>query len=253
MKATTINTNLTDLHPDDQAARVWLRDFLVARRDEEGLLNREIAARVGHSDGWAYNILATTSWKLETIQLLARALGYRLGFTTEWIGAELTLQGVTAREEMWETAYSRYIRSPNPARRDEAERIDLCDWGRRCREAQGLSPTLLGYRLGMEGKSVRAWENGERPGYMLVTAQRYFRALGGQLVPTLAFIEADGEEPKLATFVPPKPRAAGTSVRIQEFEDRTVVWNADAPQTVVSFPAEEWRQWILEAGDEPAA
>lgn len=248
MKATSINTNQDDLHPDDQAARVWLRDFLVSQRDERRLLNKDIAARVGHSDGWAYTIFATTTWKLETIQLMARAMGYRLGFVTEWEGAQVTPQGIPVRAEAWEQAYSRYIKSPNPQRRDEAERVDLCDFGRRVREAQGLTANQLGYRLNMAGARVRDWETGERPGYMLVTAQRYFRALGGALLPQLHDPAGIGGPP--LCFIPPKRKPVTGIVRIQEFDDRTLVWNTEEPATVVSFPADEWRAWILEAGDE---
>lgn len=249
MKATAINTNLDDLHPDDRAARVWISNNLLAARVRQGLLNRDVAARVGRTDGWAHKFFATLNWRLETAQTMARALGYRLTFTVVWPDGQLTAH-VAARSEAWEAAWSRFTRSPNPERREEAERVDLCDFARRVREAQGLGATALGHRLNMSGFSVKAWESGERPGYLLVTAQRFFRALGGQLVPVLGSDEIpDGLIVGPMTFASPDP-ATGGRVMIVENSDRTLVWNTDEPATVVSFPAATWNAWIQEAGDE---
>lgn len=228
MQRSPMSMNLIDLHPDDLAARTWLRDHLLAERDRRGIVNRQIAAAVGHKDGWAYNIFATVSWKLETIQMMCRAMGYEL---------RLELCGMTiagTREPEWEAAYNRYMASDNPLRREEATRVDLGDMVRRVREASGLSRIDLGKLLNQEAKSVRDFEHGERPGYMLVSLQRYFRAMNMKLRPVLY---TDDKLDFAARFEWPGVADELERAMVHETGGRILVWNTANPAAVVSFSA----------------
>lgn len=233
MTYTHINRNTDDLHLGDKLVRLRLRDWMRAQQREQGINDRLLAARVGHNSSWSHGILSTTSWRMATVQKMVRALRFGLTFNVDTAGVKLPPPEGALLSDI-------YANNPDPDKREEAGRIDLCGLGRRYREALGLSPAQLGHRLGQEGKSVIAFETGDKPYYLLVTAQRYFRALGGMLVPVLTTI--DGEPMAL-------PEGEWVSelldtVAVTETRDRVLVWNTAKPEAVVSFSAMAWTRWM---------
>lgn len=228
-----INRNLDDLHPDDYLNRQRLRDWMEEERDRQGVTNRELSARLGHNAGWAYGIIRGDGmWRVASMQRLVRALGYTLHFN---VTASNII--IPPREDL---SVSEICAGLDAEKREEAARMDLGDLGRRYREARKISSAVLGRMLNQEGESVRAFESGDKPYYLCVTAQRFFRALGGELKFTIE--AADG-----TLFEAPEGRwlsTDGSEVNIVEMEDRTLVWNTKSPETVVSFPSHAWKEWI---------
>lgn len=228
-----INRNIDDLHVDDYLNRQRLRDWFEEERDRQGLTNRELAARVDHNTGWAYGIITGGGmWRAASMQRMAHALGYTLHFNV--VASNVV---IAPREDVSTSEICAGLGAPQ---REEAARMDLGDLGRRYREARKISSAQLGKLLSQEGESVRAFESGDKPYYLIVTAQRFFRALGGELRFTLE--AADG-----ALFEAPEgrwPSRGSSEVNIVELPDRTLVWNTKNPETVVSFPRTAWKEWI---------
>lgn len=229
-----INRNLDDLHVDDYLNRMRLRDWFEEERDRQGIGNKELATRLNHNTGWAYGIITGGGmWRAASMQRMARALGYTLHFNVDTFGVTPALKDQPSLSDL-------YAGNPDPEKREEAARMDLGNLGQRLREAKKISSAVLGRMLNQEGESVRAFESGDKPYYLIVTAQRFFRALGGEL--KFALEAADG-----TTFEAPVgrwPSNNGSEVNIVEMEDRTLVWNTKSPETVVSFPRSAWKEWI---------
>lgn len=230
-----INRNLDDLHIDDRLNRLRLRDWMAAEQERQNIGHRELAARMGHQTGWAYGIITGGGmWRAASIQRIVRALGFALHFNVDTKGVQ-----VAPRTD---PSISEICAGLGVDKREEAARMDLGDLGRRYREACRLTPAMLGRRLNQEGESVRTFESGDKPYYLVVTAQRYFRALGGELKFSIERLDGSGE-----CFEAPDgrwSRADGSEVNIVELEDRTLVWNTKSPETVVSFPQEAWKAWM---------
>ena len=238
-----INRNVTDLHIDDQLNRLRLRDWMKEEQQRQGLLDRELAARVGHHSSWAHGAMESTSWRVATLQKMVRALGFTLTFNVK-IDVKPEPIAKTPFNPDGLSNVEKYASSTNPERHEEAARVDLCELGERLRVASNLTPAMLGHRLNQEGKSVTAFESGEKPYYLLVTAQRYFRALGGELKLVLVKQEASGQQ---RVFEAPEgrwPSVVGDVVNIVQLADRTMVWNSNSPHIVVSFPALAWKAWL---------
>ena len=243
MTKKTINRNMDDLHVDDQLNRLRLQDWMREEQERQGILDRELAARVGHHSSWAHGTISTSTWRAATLQKMIRALGYRLTFNVKIDVKPEPIEKTPYNPEGLSNA-EKYANSPKIDNREEADRVDLCDLGRRLREASKLTPAMLGHRLRQESKSVTAFESGEKPYYLLVTAQRYFRALGGELKLVIVKQEDNGQQ---RVFEAPEgrwPSVMGDVVNVAELPDRTMIWNSNSPHIVVSFPAAAWKAWL---------
>lgn len=227
-----IDRNLGDLDLNDRLIRLRMRDWLREERDRQGLHDKSLSERVGHNSSWSLGLLKSDMWRAATLQKIVRALGYRLTFNVD-IDIVPVPSGVPSMMSVYEN-------HANPERREEAARIDLCTLGARLRQARGIDETVLGRRVGQTGTQVRTFESGDKPYYMLVTAQRYFRALGGEL--RLVIVGDDG----IPFEAPPGrwPDAADTTVRVAEGDGRVLLWNTHTPGNVVSFPETAWRMWL---------
>lgn len=233
MVVSKINRNLDDLHPDDRLNRLRLRDWMQEEMRVQGVGNRELAARVRKAAGWSYGITTGLNWRAASLQELVRALGYTLHLEPRVAHVIVPPRTSVALSEV-------YAGHRDPSQRDEAARRDLGDYARRLREVQNLTSAMLAKRLNSGGDVVRIFEEGDRPYFLLVTAQRHFRALGAEL--SLVLEGEDG-----VRFEPPVGRWDGAGVcevNIIELEDRTLVWNSRQPETVVSFPADVWKLWL---------
>lgn len=229
-----IDRNTSDLHVNDKLIRLRMHDWLVAERDRQGLGNRELSQRVGHHTSWAHCFLKSTMWRTATLQKIVRGLGYTLTFEVDTFG-QLVIpppNGPQLRDV--------YASHPDMEQREEAARVDLGDIGRRYRVGLGWTQGKLARLLNQETKTVEAFESGATPQFLLVTAQRFFRALGGEL--KLVLVPADGDP-----FEPPSEfwdATAMAEVQVAEFDGRVLVWNANAPHVTTSFPVDAWRGWL---------
>jgi transcriptional regulator with XRE-family HTH domain len=237
MTATQINRNVDDLHPEDNLNRLRLRDWMLEEQKRQNLNDKEIAARVGHHSSWTHKVLSTTTWRVATVQKMLRALGYTLTFN-------LKIDNIVVPPSATVPLTEIYANNPDVEQREEAARRDLCDYGRRYREALGLNHQQLGKRLRCEGATVLTWETGDQPFYLLVTAQRFFRALGGELKLVITKMEDNGTQ---RIFEAPEGRWPSTIddlINIVQLPDRTLIWNSNKAETVVSFPADAWKAWL---------
>ena len=236
MTATRINRNVSDLHPEDQLIRFRFQDWLVAEQERQNIADKELAAKVGHHSSWAHGVMSSTSWRVATMQRMAYALGYQLAFNVKADNVVIPPAEIKLADA--------YAGNPKVERHEEAIRRDLCDLGRRYREAMNMTPAMLGHRLRAEGKTVTSFETGDKPYYLLVTAQRFFRALGGELRLVLVKQEPNGQQ---RVFEAPEgrwPSATQDVVNIVQLPQHTMIWNSNAPETVVSFPAAAWKAWL---------
>lgn len=229
---TKINRNTEDLHVNDRLNRMRLLDWMVAERDRQGINDRILAGRVGHNSTWAHGILTSDQWRVATLQKMVRALGYRLTFNVA-IDVAPALSTTPTMADI-------YASSPLVERREEADRVDLCTLGGRLREALGWPPHALGNLIGQEGKQVITFESGDKSLYLLVSAQRYFRALGGELRMVIVPETGDPFEAPVGRWVP----VEDTAVRVSEVDGRVFVWNAGTAGIVASFSAAEWLMWM---------
>lgn len=227
-----IDRNLGDLHLNDRLNRMRLLDWMREEQKRQGVHDKALSERVGHNSSWSLGVLRSDTWRAATLQKIVRALGYRLTFNVD-----IDIVPVPATTPSMSSVYENHA---NPERREEAARIDLCTLGARLREARGLDSNEVGRIVNQTGAQVRTFESGDKPFYMLVTAQRYFRAIGGEL--KLGLVGDDG-----VPFEAPVgrwPDTADTTVRIAEGDGRVLLWNAGSPGNVVSFTETAWRMWL---------
>jgi hypothetical protein len=241
--ATMINRNISDLHTDDYLNRLRMQDWLREEQKRQGISDKELSSRVGHHSSWSHGVMESNMWRVATLQKAVRALGYELKFNVKIDVKPGPIEKTPYNPKGLSNA-EKYANSPNLSHREEADRVDLTDLGRRLREASNLTPAMLGHRLRCDGSTVTAWESGEKPFYLLVTAQRFFRALGGELKMVITKIEDNGTQ---RIFEAPEgrwPSATEDVVNIVQLPQHTMIWNSNAPETVVSFPAAAWKAWL---------
>lgn len=234
-----VNNTWIDLHPDDLANRVALRDYLYASSVGQGLSEPELSKAAGYQTGWAKGVWSQSSWRLSTVQLLVRTLGYQLDLDVSTVGVRLAPQDPAI-------AGLRSMFRAGTRDGDEVDRRWLADLGRRLRVGLGVERAELGHALKMSGTRVRDWEEGDGPDYLLLTAQRYFRALGRPLYPLLRLHSG-------TLVVPIGMRMGGSQglsgagandVQVEEGPVVTRLWNRAYPSTMVEFPTAVWKQWL---------
>lgn len=203
--AKRIIRNMDDIHPADYNNREALRRWLVAEKHRQCTNDRLVSERVGHQSSWSHGIVNGTSWRAASIQKMVRALGYRLTFNVD-PGEGVILPDA---DPIWQATFNTYQNSENLDRREEADRIALSLLVGRLRAARGLTAREVGLRLNCEGKTVLAFEAGEKPGYLMVTAQRFFRALDAELKFVIV-APASGDIPETCFEVPPLDLTPGT-------------------------------------------
>lgn len=238
MKRSVHNYTWADLHPDDGDARVELRRFLRTAAGRQGYTEATLSIAAGRRPGWAKSVWATSSWRLATIQHLSSVLGYQMGFHAAGrYGEGMELEPI--RFQVLRKAYAK-----GSADAHTVQRMWLADYGRRLREARDVSPHVLAARLSMTPARLLDWEECDKDDYMLLTAQRYFRALGNPL--RLMLSHEDGSATHIRTPYDPTLATDGSAgaVNIREKADGTYVWHRDDPEHVIRFTPGEWRQWL---------
>lgn len=228
----------SDLHPDDGEARLELREWTRQTSQAQGHTERGLSEAAGYQRGWARAIWSASSWRLATMQWLCSSLGYDMEFNAAWQYGE----GMAA--EPPELRLMLDMHEPGTSRWHAAQRMWLADYGRRLREAKGIPVPELALRLSMTPTHLREWEAGDKDDYLLLTAQRYFRALGNPL--RLILRDREGLRVYLGPRNPP-PAAAATSagaVGIEEVGALVRVYRRDDPDKVVLFTRDEWQQWL---------
>lgn len=230
--------NWADLHPDDGETRAELRKWMRNEMTRQGLGELAMSLKAGHRRGWARSVFEATSWRLATVQHFCATLGYELEFHAAW------QYGEGMADEPPELLAALEIYRPGSPGRASLQRQRLADYGRRLREAKGISVPELASRLSMTPTHLRDWEECDRDDYLVLTAQRYFRALGNPL--RLILCHESGSRVYLGPRRPPPPPAtvSGPVVQITEEEDSVWVRHRDSPFPAVRFTRDEWHEWL---------
>ncbi|WP_328344873.1 helix-turn-helix transcriptional regulator [Micromonospora sp. NBC_00421] len=159
-----------DLHPDDHAHRLGLRDLIVDARRVEGISQARLAARAGIAQSAIASFETRDTQHLNKYRLIAHHLGLRvLAYPDGLPGGpyddpDLLLfrpASDFAAANAWDQ--KQLVASLGSARR-----------------AAGLTQAQMAARLGSTENAVGEFER-TRHGLMVATVQRYCRVLGGFL------------------------------------------------------------------------
>lgn len=156
-----------DLHPDDRAARLALRDELIKARQAQHLTQADVARRLGVRENTIGALELGESWRMSRIQRLAWAARRRIVFRVADLDGAFT-EGIDL------------FRPADAEKADVWDQAALIDDMVSARIAARVTQIELGRRLGIAGKVVSTIER-HKSGLLLITPQRYLRALGGRL------------------------------------------------------------------------
>jgi transcriptional regulator with XRE-family HTH domain len=157
-----------DLHPDDAAMRLMLRDLLVYRRTRAGISGRELGRRLGIHQSSIVKMEGNPAWRLSTLQRWSAAMD-----------AVLLLRPVGLPEPPDRDAMLAF-RPSDPVKAQAWDRADLIGALAYARKSMRVRQSDLGEVLGCGDRAVSAVED-EDTDVLLATVQRYCRALGGAL------------------------------------------------------------------------
>lgn len=154
-----------DLHPDDPEIRLSLRDMLVDTRRAHGMSQRDLGLRLGKAATTITLMEANPMWRISTVQHWAAALGQRLVLHPDCLPPD---------EEVY------LLRPADPESALAFDRRMFVLALRDARRWMGITQRRLGERLGISENGVAEIEKGHD--VLLVTAQRYCRAVGASLL-----------------------------------------------------------------------
>lgn len=160
---------LPDLHPDDLAMRVMIRDLLIHYRTRDGIGQRELAKRMGLTQGAVSKFERGTSWLVSSLQRRAGVHDRRL--VVRLVGLPEPPDEVLALAAM---------RPTDPVRAEAWDRAAVAAELAAARNTLGVTQEQVGEVLGC-GKRAVAYIEGDDKDALLVSWQRYCRALGGAL------------------------------------------------------------------------
>jgi Helix-turn-helix. len=158
-----------DLHPDDTAMRVMLRDLIVYTRQRAKLSQRKLAPRVGIGQSALAQVERSLSWRVSTLQRVVRGLDRRL-----------LLRPLGLPEPPAEVLALAAMRPADPVRADAWDVAAVVAEMTAARKALRVTQESVGEVLGCGPRAVGAVEMCESD-VLLGTLQRYCRALGGAL------------------------------------------------------------------------
>lgn len=165
-----------DLHPDDLAARIALRDHLIHLRIKLRLSCWQMAPRIGWANGNLYRRESdpAPNWELVTAAAWANALGHHFHLVPNVpnyasSGFADTLEAIGGDDYQHAAAIERLIAT---------------------RRAVGLSQGQLGYRIDLSDATISRLEDRGNAG-LTATWQKYCRGLGGRLDLVLTPFESD--------------------------------------------------------------
>lgn len=163
-------TPIADLHPDDLTARLNLRAALVERRHEHGLSQARLAQTMGLSQTAIAHVEKGTNWHLLVLQRYAHAVNLRI------IAYPDALPGVGTIHDPAADAF----RPADPERAHRWDQANLIGNLAAARRAVGLTQAIVAERLGATENAVGNYEH-TKAGVVLISPQRYCRAIGGAL------------------------------------------------------------------------
>ncbi|MER7331625.1 MULTISPECIES: helix-turn-helix transcriptional regulator [unclassified Micromonospora] len=174
----------TDLHPDDLAYRIGLRDLLIARRVELDYSQTQLADVMGVPQSTVARFEVGQPWRVERTQDIAYALRLRVVMYPHNLpGGPYEVADVDPRM---------------PAQQQHlVDRQNLVRALVDAREACHVTQTALAASLGIHVNVLGRFETNTTGRLMLANCQRYLRALGGEL-----WIGADALDPDGSVLSP---------------------------------------------------
>lgn len=169
---------LTDLHPDDLTARLNLRDMLIEQRVEQGLSQAALARHIGLSQSAIAKAETGTNWHIAVLQRIARGLNVRILLYPDDIPGG-----------PYNDPTADLFRPTDPHRADQWDQTNLLANLVAARQACGLTQRQVGEILGSSESAVGNYER-TKTGLMLISPQRYCRAIGGTLALELEHLDA---------------------------------------------------------------
>jgi transcriptional regulator with XRE-family HTH domain len=167
-----------DIDSGDRHQRGRLARNLIKSREAAGVTTEELGRRLGVTGTAVAAMERRRTWEVRTVQAWARALGRRLHLELVDLDVPDDLDvDLLTYEAARETA-------TDPADVDRAELRIAHRNLVRVRYAADVSDVEMGHRLGITDNAVRYFDQ-HPDGVSLVGLQRYARALGGRLRPTL--------------------------------------------------------------------
>lgn len=170
-----------DLHPEDRAARIELRDILVERRQARGLSQSQLAALVGVSQSAIAHTETGQPWRIRPTQRIAFELGLRILYYPA------DLPGGPYDDPTMDV-----FRPTDLDRANQWDQDRLLSAMVSARRACGISQARLAAQLGLSENGLGNFERTTATGLMFATVQRYCRGLDGFLaieVDELAVLE----------------------------------------------------------------
>jgi transcriptional regulator with XRE-family HTH domain len=173
---------ITDLHPDDTAARDLLADTLRSIRRKARITGQDLADRLEVTEAAVSHMQHARNWTVRLVQRWARGLDHRLivGF-----------DGLTVPDDGDGLAAVYAAMEPEePAVQDRLYLRAIVNDLARVRRALGITQAALSAQLGLSESAASWWELNP-DGTRVASIQRYARALGGSAVFGLAPVEAE--------------------------------------------------------------
>lgn len=158
----------TDLHPDDLAYRIGLRDMLIEQRKRLGYSQSQLAALIGRPQSAVAQFEVGQPWRVAPTQEIADALGLRLVLLPDSVrGGSYVMLPADER-----------LAAQEQHAMDRRHLIAALVVARR---ASGFTQAEVAGRLGIHVNVLGRFETNHGGGLMLPNCQRYLRALGGEL------------------------------------------------------------------------
>lgn len=183
----------TDLHPDDLAYRIGLRNALIARRHGLGYSQARLAALMRVPQPTVARFEAQQPWRIEPTQRVAHALGLRLVLFPDGLpGGPHDIADINPHL--------------TPQQQHLVDRQHLIRSLVDVREACGVTQASLAARLGIHVNVLGRFETTTDAALMLANCQRYLRPLGGEL-----WIGTEPLNPTATTVSPLAPLLIGNA------------------------------------------
>lgn len=157
-----------DLHPDDLAYRIGLRDLLIARRRQLGYSQQHLARVMRVPQSTVARFEVGQPWRVDPTQDLAHALDLRLVLLPDNVAGGPYVM-LLADERL--TVQQQHAMD----RRHLIAALVVA------RQACGLTRAEVAARLGIHVNVLGRFETNHGGGLMLANCQRYLRVLGGEL------------------------------------------------------------------------
>lgn len=246
-------------HPDDTAHAAaliaWVHAEIRRQCADDNLDQGQLGERMGENRTFIRSCLSSTGLTFPIIQRITRGLGYRIHPYIDTTG----LPGWVKLPPPTESDLAAtYLNHADQTQYDEAIRLKIGELHQTLREDLALSLPGASMRSGVDGRHLRAFEEGAVTKWNVAHPMRLFRALGavlrfaiedpatGQLIhltppPTPAPVEDD--TPYVAADITDKPPVDST-IGFDRSNANVFLWHTQDPKNILMFTSATWQDFI---------